>query len=90
VQKINNYNIQSEQLNNNGRIPESNKSIRLLCIRAGSSCLRIILPTLISGILLSGCFGATIGNLGPLQIKQSDLITTPSKIIIAQNKKEKN
>ena len=31
MQKINNIDIeQSEQLNNNGRIPESNKSIRLL------------------------------------------------------------
>jgi|TARA_B100001741_G_scaffold79129_1_gene64163 hypothetical protein len=30
MQKINNIGVQSEQLNNNGRIPESNKSIRSL------------------------------------------------------------
>jgi hypothetical protein len=30
MQKINNIGVQSEQLNNNGRIPESNRSIRSL------------------------------------------------------------
>ena len=30
MQKINNIGVQSEQQNNNGRIPESNKSIRSL------------------------------------------------------------
>ena len=50
MQKINNIWVQSEQLNNNGRIPESNKSIRSLynTMRAGL----LVLPTL---ILLTGC-----------------------------------
>ena len=30
MQKINNIGVQSEQLKNNGRLPESNKSIRSL------------------------------------------------------------
>lgn len=82
-QKINNY-IQSEQLKRNGRKPESSKSIRSL-YRAGFSCLRV-LPFLTIGLLLSGCFGPTLTNLGPIQIKQSDLLTTPIKL--AKTKKE--
>jgi len=80
VQKINNI-VQSEQPKHNGRIPESNRSIRSLYNfkRAGDFCLKI-LPIFMVGILLSGCFGPTLTTLGPLQIKQSDLITTPIKI----------
>jgi len=83
MQKINNY-IQSEQLKRNGRKPESSKSIRSL-YRAGFSCLRV-LPFITIGLLLSGCFGPTLTNLGPIQIKQSDLLTTPIKL--AKIKKE--
>ncbi len=85
VQNLNNY-IQSEQLKNNGRKPESSKSIRSL-YRAGLSCLRI--PALLTaGFLLSGCIGETIGTLGPLQFKQSDLVTTPAKLYKLQKQKE--
>ena len=83
-QNLNNY-IQSEQLKNNGRKPESSKSIRSL-YRAGLSCLRI--PALTAGFLLSGCIGETIGTLGPLQFKQSDLVTTPAKLYKLQKQKE--
>ena len=84
-QNLNNY-IQSEQLKNNGRKPESSKSIRSL-YRAGLSCLRI--PALLTaGFLLSGCIGETIGTLGPLQFKQSDLVTTPAKLYKLQKQKE--
>ena len=57
-------------------------------LRAGLSCLRF-LPILMTGLLLSGCFGQTLTTIGPLQIKQSDLITTPTKLIITA-KKENN
>jgi len=84
-QKINNI-VQSEQLKRNGRIPESSKSIRSLSKGAGFTCLRI-LPLLTAGFLLSGCIGETLFTAGPLQFKQSDLVTTPAKII--KLKKEK-
>ena len=89
LQKINNK-VQSEQLNHNGRIPEFSKSIRSL-YRAGITCLRI-LPLITAGFLLSGCIGETIFTAGPLQFKQSDLVTTPAKILIKKEKekKEKN
>ena len=88
LQKINNK-VQSEQLKRNGRIPESSRSIRFLCKGAGKTCLRI-LPLITAGFLLSGCIGETIFTAGPLQFKQSDLITTPAKILIQKEKKEKN
>ena len=84
-QKINNI-VQSEHLKRNGRIPESSKSIRSLSKGAGFTCLRI-LPLLTAGFLLSGCIGETLFTAGPLQFKQSDLVTTPAKII--KLKKEK-
>ena len=84
-QKINNI-VQSEELKRNGRIPESSKSIRSLSKGAGFTCLRI-LPLLTAGFLLSGCIGETLFTAGPLQFKQSDLVTTPAKII--KLKKEK-
>ena len=86
LQKINNKVEQSEQLKRNGRIPESSKSIRSLSKGAGFTCLRI-LPLLTAGFLLSGCIGETLFTAGPLQFKQSDLVTTPAKII--KLKKEK-
>ena len=82
-QKINNK-VQSEQLKHNGRIPEFSKSIRSL-YRAGITCLRI-LPLITAGFLLSGCLGETIGTLGPLQFKQSDLLTTPIKLAKVKEK----
>ena len=85
LQKINNI-VQSEQLKRNGRIPESSRSIRSLSKGAGFTCLRI-LPLLTAGFLLSGCIGETLFTAGPLQFKQSDLVTTPAKII--KLKKEK-
>ena len=86
-QKINNK-VQSEQLKHNGRIPEFSRSIRSL-YRAGISCLRI--PALLTaGFLLSGCIGETLFTIGPVQYKQSDLITTPAKIYkLQKDKKEK-
>ena len=87
MQNLNNS-IQSEQLKRNGRKPELSKSIRSL-YRAGLTCLRIP-ALLITGFLLSGCIGETIFTAGPLQFKQSDLITTPAKILIQKEKKEKN
>ena len=86
LQKINNI-VQSEQLKRNGRIPESSKSIRSLSKGAGFTCLRI-LPLLTAGFLLSGCIGETLFTAGPLQFKQSDLVTTPAKIYKLQNEKE--
>ena len=80
--KINNIDIeQSEQLNNNGRIPESSKSIRLLFKSTIGRvfCLKI-LPILFAGLLVSGCIGETLFTLGPVQYKQSDLVTTPYKL----------
>ena len=92
VQKINNIDIeQSEQLNNNGRMPESNKSIRLLfkSIIGRVFCLKI-LPILFAGLLVSGCVGETLFTIGPIQYKQSDIVTTPYKLYQLQNKaKEK-
>ena len=88
LQKINNI-VQSEQLKRNGRIPESSRSIRSLSKGAGFTCLRI-LPLLTAGFLLSGCIGETLFTIGPVQYKQSDLITTPYKIYnITKPKKEK-
>ena len=87
LQKINN-NIQSEQLNRNGRKPESSKSIRSLYIRAGRTCYLKVLPLLTAGFLLSGCLGETIFTAGPLQFKQSDIVTTPAKIYKLQKEKE--
>ena len=84
LQKINNK-VQSEQLKRNGRIPESSKSIRFLSKGAGFTCLRI-LPLITAGLLLSGCFGTTLTTIGPLQIKQSDLITTPAKLLKIKEK----
>ena len=92
MQKINNIDIeQSEQLNNNGRMPESNKSIRLLfkSLIGRVFCLRI-LPIIFAGLLVSGCIGETLFTIGPVQYKQSDLITTPYKIYnITKPKEEK-
>ena len=87
MQKINNY-IQSEQLKRNGRKPESSKSIRSLYIRAGRTCYLKVLPLLTAGFLLSGCLGETIFTAGPLQFKQSDIVTTPAKIYKLQKEKE--
>ena len=86
LQKINNKVEQSEQLKRNGRLPASSRAIRSLSKGAGFTCLRI-LPLLTAGFLLSGCIGETLFTAGPLQFKQSDLVTTPAKII--KLKKEK-
>ena len=86
LQKINNK-VQSEQLKRNGRIPESSRSIRSLSKGAGFTCLRI-LPLITAGFLLSGCIGETIFTAGPLQFKQSDIVTTPAKIYKLQKEKE--
>ena len=93
MQKINNIDIeQSEQLNNNGMcMPESNKSIRLLfkSLIGRVFCLKI-LPILFAGLLVSGCVGETLFTIGPVQYKQSDVITTPYKLYQLQTKaKEK-
>jgi len=53
--------------------------------RAGITCLRI-LPLITAGLLLSGCFGSTLTTIGPLQIKQSDLLTAPIKIAKVKEK----
>jgi len=73
VQKINNKWVQSEQLNNNGRIPESNKSIRSLynTMRAGL----IVLPTL---MLLTGCATKDF-NLNPWTTVMNQVIKTQIK-----------
>ena len=88
LQNLNNKVEQSEQLKRNGRKPESRKSIRSL-YRAGITCLRI-LPLITAGFLLSGCLGETIGTLGPLQFKQSDLVTTPAKIYKLKKEEKTN
>jgi len=77
LQKINN--IESENPKSNGRISKVSRTIRLYSQRAGDFCLKF-LPIFCVGLLLTGCFGPTLTTLGPLQIKQSDLITTPIKI----------
>ena len=79
MQKINNKWVQSEQLNNNGRIPESNKSIRSLynTMRAGL----IVLPTL---MLLAGCAMKDY-NLDPWTTVMNQLVTKP--IITAKKNK---
>ena len=89
LQKINNKVEQSEQLKRNGRIPESSKSIRSLSKGAGFTCLRI-LPLITAGFLLSGCIGETIFTAGPLQFKQSDLVTTPAKIYKLKKEEKTN
>ena len=90
LQNLNNKVEQSEQLKRNGRKPESSKSIRSLYIRAGRTCYLKVLPLLFAGLLLSGCVGETLFTIGPVQYKQSDLITTPYKIYnITKPKKEK-
>ena len=88
LQKINNI-VQSEQLKRNGRIPESSKAIRSLSKGAGFTCLRI-LPLITAGFLLSGCIGETIFTAGPLQFKQSDLVTTPAKIYKLKKEEKTN
>ena len=88
LQKINNI-VQSEQLKRNGRIPESSRSIRSLSKGAGFTCLRI-LPLITAGFLLSGCIGETIFTAGPLQFKQSDLVTTPAKIYKLKKEEKTN
>ena len=73
MQKINNKWVQSEQLNNNGRIPESNKSIRSLynTMRAGL----LVLPTL---MLLTGCATKDF-NLNPWTTVMNQVIKTQIK-----------
>ena len=88
LQKINNK-VQSEQLKRNGRIPESSRAIRSLSKGAGFTCLRI-LPLITAGFLLSGCIGETIFTAGPLQFKQSDLVTTPAKIYKLKKEEKTN
>ena len=78
MQKINNKWVQSEQLNNNGRIPESNKSIRSLynTMRAGL----LVLPTL---MLLTGCGAMKDMSIDPWTTVMNQLVTKP---IITANK----
>ncbi len=78
MQKINNNWVQSEQLNNNGRIPESNKSIRSLynTMRAGL----LVLPTL---MLLTGCGAMKDMSIDPWTTVMNQLVTKP---IITANK----
>ena len=86
MQKINNIDIeQSEQLNNNGRIPESNKSIRLLfkSLIGRVFCLKI-LPILCAGLLLSNCTMKEY-NLDPWTTVVNQLVTKP--IITAKKNK---
>ena len=86
MQKINNIDIeQSEQLNNNGRIPESNKSIRLLfkSLIGRVFCLKI-LPILLAGLLLSNCTMKEY-NLDPWTTVVNQLVTKP--IITAKKNK---
>ena len=89
MQNLNNS-IQSEQLKRNGRKPESSKSIRSLYIRAGRTCYLKVLPLLTAGFLLSGCLGETIFTAGPLQFKQSDIVTTPAKIYKLKKEEKTN
>ena len=89
-QKLNN-NSRERELNRNGRIPESSRSIRSFYKnRAGLSCLKLLPALIVAGISLSGCYGPTIANLGPVKVTQSDLITTPTQLIIKHNKGENN
>ena len=86
MQKINNIELeQSEQLNNNGRIPESNKSIRLLfkSLIGRVFCLKI-LPILLAGLLLSNCAMKDY-NLDPWTTVMNQLVTKP--IITAKKNK---
>jgi len=79
VQKINNIDIeQSEQLNNNDRMSESNKSIRLLfksSIIGRVFCLKI-LPILCAGLLLSNCAMRDY-NVDPFTTVINQLVTKP-------------
>ena len=79
LQNLNNY-IQSEQLKRNGRKPESSRSIRLLYIRAGRTCFKV-LPLLFAGLLLTGC--AKDYNFNPYT-------TLMNQVIKTQYTKEKN
>ena len=86
MQKIYNLDIeQSEQLKNNGRIPESNKSIRLLfkSLIGRVFCLKI-LPILCAGLLLSGCAMKDY-QLDPWTTVMNQLVTKP--IITAKKNK---
>ena len=73
MQNLNNY-IQSEQLKRNGRKPESSRSIRLLYIRAGRTCFKV-LPLLFAGLLLTGCATKDY-NLNPWTTVMNQLIKT--------------
>jgi len=86
MQKINNIDIeQSEQLNNNDRMSESNKSIRLLfkSLIGRVFCLKI-LPIICVGLLLSNCAMRDY-NLNPWTTVMNQLVTKP--IIIAKKNK---
>ena len=84
MQKINNI-VQSEQLKHNGRIPESNRSIRSLYIfnTAGHFCLKV-LPIMFVGLMLTGCITKNY-NFNPLTTVMNQLIKTQYTI-----NKEKN
>ena len=78
MQKINNIDIeQSEQLNNNDRMSESNKSIRLLfkSLIGRVFCLKI-LPIICVGLLLSNCAMRDY-NLNPWTTVMNQLVTKP-------------
>ena len=81
MQNLNNY-IQSEQLKRNGRKPESSKSIRSLY----KGRYLLMHPAL--NYLQSFYQIAVMRdyNFELLQIKQSDLLTTPLKNSIAKEK----
>ena len=83
MQEINNI-VQSEQLKHNGRIPESNRSIRLLykINTAGHFCLKV-LPIICVGLLLSNC-AMKDNNLDPWTTALNQLVTKP--IITAKKK----
>ena len=85
MQNLNNIGVQSEQLNNNGRIPESNKSIRLLfkSLIGRVFCLKI-LPILCSGLLLSNCAMKDM-SIDPWTTVMNQLVTKP--IITAKKNK---
>ena len=86
MQKINNIDIeQSEQLNNNDRMSESNKSIRLLfkSLIGRVFCLKI-LPILCSGLLLSNCAMKDM-SIDPWTTVMNQLVTKP--IITAKKNK---
>ena len=85
--KINNIDIeQSEQLNNNDRMSESNKSIRLLfkSIIGRVFCLKI-LPILCAGLLLSNCGAMKDMSIDPWTTVVNQLVTKP--IITAKKNK---